>query len=121
MRTDVGWRSVGDGDVDDVGRALDLARQRELPIVMDFGRHPNDRVSSFYVRTPAGLEVEYAILMLYARDAGQHGALLQFGVENSGSYIVTNARVYCTGSSALGSSHRMMRTSYVRLSSWTAK
>lgn len=47
------------GDADDVGRAYDLVRQRGLPLAMDLGRHTNDRMTSFYVRTPSGFEIEY--------------------------------------------------------------
>ncbi len=45
-------------DVDDVGRALDRVREAGLPLSMDYGRHPNDLVSSFYVRTPSGFDLE---------------------------------------------------------------
>ena len=46
-------------DVDDVGRGLDLAKAAGHPIAMDFGKHPNDLMTSFYVRTPSGFELEY--------------------------------------------------------------
>lgn len=46
-------------DVDDVGRTYDLVRERGLPVPMDYGRHTNDEMTSFYVRTPSGFEVEY--------------------------------------------------------------
>jgi 2,3-dihydroxybiphenyl 1,2-dioxygenase len=46
-------------DVDDVGRALDLVNAREIPVAMGLGRHTNDFMTSFYVRTPAGFEIEY--------------------------------------------------------------
>lgn len=45
--------------VDDVGRGLDLAKAAGLPIAMDLGRHPNDLMTSFYVRTPSGFDLEY--------------------------------------------------------------
>ena len=45
--------------LDDVGTAYDTCRARGLPIAMDLGRHTNDRMTSFYVRTPSGFEVEY--------------------------------------------------------------
>lgn len=44
---------------DDVGRALDLVKDAGIPLAMDYGRHPNDLMSSFYVRTPSGFELEY--------------------------------------------------------------
>lgn len=46
-------------DVDDVGRAFDLVRERGIPLAMDLGRHTNDLMTSFYVRTPSGFEIEY--------------------------------------------------------------
>lgn len=46
-------------DVDDVGRAYDLVNERAIPVAMTLGRHTNDHMTSFYVRTPSGFEVEY--------------------------------------------------------------
>jgi extradiol dioxygenase len=46
-------------DFDDVGVAYDECQRRGLPIAMTLGRHVNDRMVSFYVRTPSGFEVEY--------------------------------------------------------------
>jgi 2,3-dihydroxybiphenyl 1,2-dioxygenase len=46
-------------DVDDVGRAYDLVNARGLPLAMSLGRHTNDQMTSFYVRTPSGFEIEY--------------------------------------------------------------
>lgn len=46
-------------DFDDVGVAYDECQRRSLPIAMTLGRHTNDRMVSFYVRTPSGFEVEY--------------------------------------------------------------
>lgn len=45
-------------DVDQVGRALDRARRAGCEITASLGRHKNDRMLSFYVRSPAGFEVE---------------------------------------------------------------
>jgi 2,3-dihydroxybiphenyl 1,2-dioxygenase len=45
--------------IDDVGRAYDVARTAGLTIAMDLGRHSNDLMISFYVRTPSGFEIEY--------------------------------------------------------------
>jgi extradiol dioxygenase len=47
------------GDIDDVGVAHDLCAERGIPLAMTLGRHTNDRMFSFYVRTPSGFEVEY--------------------------------------------------------------
>lgn len=46
-------------DIDDVGTALDLVKDRDLPLPMDLGRHPNDLMTSFYVRGPSGFDIEY--------------------------------------------------------------
>ncbi len=47
------------GSIDDVGTALDLCNQRNIPLAMGLGRHTNDLMTSFYVRTPSGFEIEY--------------------------------------------------------------
>ena len=41
-------------DLDDVGNALDIDNQRQIPLAMSLGRHTNDQMTSFYVRTPSG-------------------------------------------------------------------
>lgn len=45
--------------LDDVGRAFDRCLEGGVPIVRSLGRHPNDRMFSFYAATPSGFEVEY--------------------------------------------------------------
>ena len=45
--------------LDDVGRALDRCVAAGATITRGLGRHPNDRMFSFYVETPSGFEVEY--------------------------------------------------------------
>jgi biphenyl-2,3-diol 1,2-dioxygenase len=44
--------------LDDVGRARDRCVEADVPLSMDLGRHPNDRMLSFYAKTPSGFEVE---------------------------------------------------------------
>ena len=46
-------------NVDDVGLAYDRAVEAGQPIAMTLGRHPNDLMTSFYVRTPSGFEIEF--------------------------------------------------------------
>jgi len=46
-------------DVDDVGVAHDLCVDNQIPITMGMGRHPNDRMTSFYAESPSGFQVEY--------------------------------------------------------------
>jgi extradiol dioxygenase len=47
------------GELDDVGIAHDMCLDRGIPLAMTLGRHTNDRMFSFYVRSPSGFEVEY--------------------------------------------------------------
>ena len=45
--------------IDDVGTTYDLCRDQGVPVVRGLGRHTNDHMVSFYMRTPSGFEVEY--------------------------------------------------------------
>jgi extradiol dioxygenase len=45
--------------VDDVGSTYEMCQERGVPIEMTLGRHTNDRMLSFYVRSPAGFSIEY--------------------------------------------------------------
>src|SRR5260221_5565611 len=45
--------------LDDVGRAYDLAQERNLPITLSLGRHTMDTLVSFYMRTPSGFDIEF--------------------------------------------------------------
>jgi extradiol dioxygenase len=45
--------------LDDVGNALDLCHEREIPVVQTLGRHTNDLMTSFYVYTPSHFRIEY--------------------------------------------------------------
>jgi 3,4-dihydroxy-9,10-secoandrosta-1,3,5(10)-triene-9,17-dione 4,5-dioxygenase len=47
------------GSIDDVGRALDRAGRRKAPVAASLGRHANDLMVSFYLKTPAGFDIEY--------------------------------------------------------------
>jgi 2,3-dihydroxybiphenyl 1,2-dioxygenase len=44
--------------LDDVGRSYDIA-QREDRVAVKFGRHPNDFMTSFYMRTPSEFLIEH--------------------------------------------------------------
>jgi 2,3-dihydroxybiphenyl 1,2-dioxygenase len=46
-------------ELDMVGRALDRAQDAAVPISQTLGRHRNDRMFPFYMRTPSGVELEY--------------------------------------------------------------
>ncbi len=45
--------------LDDVGTTLDLVHDHGIEITMTLGRHTNDLMVSFYMRTPSGFEIEY--------------------------------------------------------------
>lgn len=45
--------------LEDVGHALDICHQREIPITTTFGQHSNDRMVSFYMYTPSCFRLEY--------------------------------------------------------------
>lgn len=45
-------------DFDDLGRAYDAALENDWQIISSLGRHSNDHVTSFYVRTPSNWAVE---------------------------------------------------------------
>ncbi|MEZ5376017.1 MAG: VOC family protein [Acidimicrobiales bacterium] len=44
--------------IDDVGAAFDRAYAAGLPIPNGIGKHDNDRMTSFYLQTPAGFQIE---------------------------------------------------------------
>jgi len=46
-------------DLDDVGTTYDACLDRGIPITSTMGRHTNDRMTSFYMQTPSGFQVEY--------------------------------------------------------------
>jgi biphenyl-2,3-diol 1,2-dioxygenase len=46
-------------EMDDVGCALDRAAAAGTPISSSLGKHTNDRMTSFYARTPSGFDVEF--------------------------------------------------------------
>lgn len=45
-------------DMDDVGLAYDRCVKAGCTIMLELGHHPNDRMFSFYVRTPSGFAIE---------------------------------------------------------------
>ncbi|HWS32993.1 MAG TPA: VOC family protein [Actinoplanes sp.] len=45
--------------LDDVGRAIDRCARNKAPMISTLGRHANDAMVSFYVRTPSGFDIEY--------------------------------------------------------------
>jgi 3,4-dihydroxy-9,10-secoandrosta-1,3,5(10)-triene-9,17-dione 4,5-dioxygenase len=47
------------GTSDDVGLTLDRALRRKVPLSATLGRHVNDLMLSFYMKTPGGFDVEF--------------------------------------------------------------
>lgn len=46
-------------DMEDVGTTYDLCLDEGVPIAATLGCHTNDRMTSFYMQTPSGFQVEY--------------------------------------------------------------
>jgi 3,4-dihydroxy-9,10-secoandrosta-1,3,5(10)-triene-9,17-dione 4,5-dioxygenase len=55
--------------LDDVGRALGRVRKHGAPLSATLGRHMNDEMVSFYVRSPGGFDVEFGTDGLQVDDA----------------------------------------------------
>ena len=47
------------GEADDVGLCLDRALRKKVPMSATLGRHVNDLMLSFYMKTPGGFDVEF--------------------------------------------------------------
>lgn len=54
--------------LDDVGRALERVRRYKAPLSATLGRHMNDQMVSFYVKSPGGFDVEYGTEGLTVED-----------------------------------------------------
>ena len=55
--------------IDDVGLAMDRCAKNRAPMISTLGRHANDHMISFYVRTPSGFDIEYGTGGLTVDDA----------------------------------------------------
>jgi len=55
--------------LDDVGRALERVRKHRAPLSATLGRHMNDEMVSFYVKSPAGFDVEFGTEGLQVDDS----------------------------------------------------
>lgn len=55
--------------LDDVGRAMDRCAKRGGAVSATLGRHANDEMVSFYLRTPGGFDIEYGTDGLLVDDA----------------------------------------------------
>ena len=45
--------------INDIGRALDAAAENNVEMMTSLGRHTNDQMVSFYLKSPSGFGVEY--------------------------------------------------------------
>jgi 3,4-dihydroxy-9,10-secoandrosta-1,3,5(10)-triene-9,17-dione 4,5-dioxygenase len=55
--------------IDDVGLAMDRCHKHGTPRVASLGRHANDNMVSFYLRTPSDFDIEYGTGGLIVDDA----------------------------------------------------
>lgn len=55
-------------ELDDVGRALERVRKNQIPLSATLGRHMNDEMVSFYVKSPGGFDVEFGTDGLQVED-----------------------------------------------------
>ena len=46
-------------ELDHVGRALERVRKHKAPLSATLGRHMNDEMISFYVKSPGGFDIEF--------------------------------------------------------------
>ena len=67
-------------NLDDVGLAYDLVKRRDIPLMIDLGKHANDQMYSFYAVSPSGWAIElgwgarkaYEPFEFYKRDVYGH-------------------------------------------------
>ena len=71
------------GSLDDVGMAMDRALRGRIRIAQTLGRHPNDRMVSFYAHTPSGFQFELGWGGVQVDDrtweASVHGRISEWG------------------------------------------
>ena len=56
------------GEADDVGLCLDRALRRKVQMSATLGRHVNDKMLSFYMKTPGGFDIEFGCEGLEVED-----------------------------------------------------
>lgn len=54
---------------DDVGLCLDRALRRKVPLSATLGRHVNDKMLSFYIKSPGGFDIEFGCEGLHVDDS----------------------------------------------------
>jgi 3,4-dihydroxy-9,10-secoandrosta-1,3,5(10)-triene-9,17-dione 4,5-dioxygenase len=55
-------------EADDVGLCLDRALRRKVKMSATLGRHTNDKMLSFYIKTPGGFDIEFGCEGLEVED-----------------------------------------------------
>jgi len=65
--------------MEDVGRAYDLCQAKGVPIWLTLGQHTNDRMLSFYMRSPSGFALELGYGAIEVDDATWQTAHWQTG------------------------------------------
>jgi 2,3-dihydroxybiphenyl 1,2-dioxygenase len=88
------------GSLEAVGLALDVATERGDQIQMSIGKHTNDHVTSFYVTSPSGFQVEYGWNGLLIDDSewtvGHHMAPSIWGHKFEAPFVDTDAEAEAT-------------------------
>jgi 3,4-dihydroxy-9,10-secoandrosta-1,3,5(10)-triene-9,17-dione 4,5-dioxygenase len=56
-------------ELDHVGRALERVRKHKAPLSATLGRHMNDEMISFYVKSPGGFDIEFGTDGLTVEDS----------------------------------------------------
>jgi 2,3-dihydroxybiphenyl 1,2-dioxygenase len=83
------------GSLEAVGLALDIATERGDQIQMSMGQHTNDRMTSFYVTTPSGFQIEYGWNGLLIDDnewtVGHHVAPSSWGHKFNAPFVDAEA------------------------------
>lgn len=57
----IGHFMVEIDDLDLLGRQWDAVQETDVTILSTFGKHTNDKMISFYVRSPSGFGIEYGV------------------------------------------------------------
>ena len=76
--------------LDDVGRALERVRRHKAPLSATLGRHMNDQMVSFYVKSPGGFDIEFGT-------EGLHGGRRPLGRPRVDRRLVLGPRVRPVG------------------------
>lgn len=59
-------------ELDDVGRAMDRCLEGAAPLTVSLGKHWNDHMVSFYLRSPSGFDIEYGWGAMRVEGSSKH-------------------------------------------------